>query len=375
MNQPRFLPSFRQPILLVLIAFPVIASCTPTSSPVATSPSVEGSENLLPIQQATPVSPPRTQQPDATAALLQLATEPATPSLSVHDRIPAGHYVAYCLEEQITGAERKAFYQVSSIGGDAVARIEVPYCSNTSISPTARYLAIADEFGPEAGIAILDLRSGQATQLPQSRGCDAPEWSPDEEWILAECVNGKFAFLSAQDPQKRVDFDSFEQNLGWCRNPRWSPDTQSIAFSCPSDLFPSSHSYALDVSCLGSAHSCPGKLTWIGPAFSPLAWSADSSFVVAVWVPDWFDASKGPPVFGVFEVGKETGKPLRILDAPEPVQGEGDAMLSPDGKALIYLRPTSSIGFEILHTPIEGGQSVPIASGWMGQNLSWLSIP
>lgn len=354
-----------------------------------TSPLPEGAENMAAgtatSAQGEPSASPShssSLQPTVSQPLATQAPATATPvsATTPVSSLPSGDYVVYCTKDMQSGdGGSPSSFLFSTAEGNIVGGVPVAYCNNVSLSPTARYLAVGDEYGGVSGIHTVELATGEMRQLQDSIDCEKPVWSPDELWVVAECVNLEFRFLRVDGSQDSISFNWFDQRIGGCRSPRWSPNGDWIAFGCDYAPLPSGMGYALSVSCLNASVDCPGELIWLGPIFAPLAWSPHSDFIMATWVPDLRDPAKGPPVFAVFDAAGDGGQPLQVLNQPETAIGVSSAAWSPNAKTLAYTRRTSpGVGWmEVRLVPLEGGESAIIAVGLLGEGdyLSWLTVP
>ena len=358
-----------------------LAACTSRLIQGSENPATEAATTSQPVPPALPATSPSLQPMGSRSPATQVlgAALPLTATIRGLN-LPSGDYLVYCLEEAGLGdADGASSFQISTVDGEVVGRVPVDYCDNVSLSPTARYLAVGDQSGGASGIRAVELATGKARQLDASTDCERPVWSPDERWLVAECANGVFTFLRVVGPQESRRFDWFEQNIGACRSPAWSPNGEWIAFTCDFAPLPSGMGYALSVSCLGSSTQCPETPIWLGPIFSPLAWSPDSDSIIATWVPDWWDPTKGPPVFAVFDASGDSGQPLRVPEQSDTPWVASAAAWSPNGRTLAYTRRTSPGGgwVEVRLVPVEGGESVTIADGLLGEGhyLTWLTVP
>jgi Tol biopolymer transport system component len=138
-----------------------------------------------------------------------------------------------------TSSESARIYLVPSAGGSprrATSRTVTEW--DPTWSADGRYLAFGGSIGGEAGtetnhgIHLLDLKSGQVSQLPGSQGLFSPRWSPDGRYILALSLDSKRLALFDVARQKWTDLltGTF---IGF---PRWLPDSRKIQYSDDSEI-------------------------------------------------------------------------------------------------------------------------------------------
>jgi serine/threonine protein kinase len=179
---------------------------------------------------------------------------------------------------------------------------------------------------PEAPLVATPLTSNPGSEIQ-------PSFSPD---------GNEVAF--AWDGEKQDNFDIYRKLIGPGEplrltrdpaddlSPAWSPDGRSIAFLRQPQkgrpgvwLIPALGGTERRVAELGTT---PG--TW--DIFnSGLAWTADSLWLIVS------DEPEGEPP-GLFLLSPETGEKKRLTSAPKPGYGDWDPALSPDQRALAFVR-------------------------------------
>ena len=74
---------------------------------------------------------------------------------------------------------------------------------------------------------MLDLASGQVTQLPRSEGLYSPRWSPDGRYILALSSDSNRMVLFDVAAQKWTDLVPHGNWFAW---PTWLPDSKTVQY-------------------------------------------------------------------------------------------------------------------------------------------------
>jgi dipeptidyl aminopeptidase/acylaminoacyl peptidase len=106
--------------------------------------------------------------------------------------------------------------------------------ADPSWSPDGRRLAFGNTSGGQAGttpnttIQVLDLGTGQATELPGSEGFFSPRWSPDGRYIAALSLDSLRLVLFDVSSRRWTDLMPRGAFYGW---PYWSPDGVSITLN------------------------------------------------------------------------------------------------------------------------------------------------
>jgi hypothetical protein len=148
---------------------------------------------------------------------------------------------------------------------------------NGILSPNLMYL----ENLPD----VIDLTSGNIRHFNGLDGCGDPSWSPDSNFIVAECWNETISdlyLLSMSDNTvKRITICSDKSFL--CDYPSWSPDGKLIVYYLFGGISGSNASieglHLLNTQCLFSSTTC--TLDAVGRVISPnsFTWSPDSHYI------------------------------------------------------------------------------------------------
>jgi len=102
-----------------------------------------------------------------------------------------------------------------------------------SVSPDGTKVVFTSNRGGAWDLYLLDLSSGEVTQLTHTLAYDgAPSWSPDGQWLTYETYNGSnfdIIVMPALDPA--VPSVQLTQNSGNNFSPDWSPGGREIVFT------------------------------------------------------------------------------------------------------------------------------------------------
>jgi serine/threonine protein kinase/Tol biopolymer transport system component len=157
---------------------------------------------------------------------LQLTFRPMTATLPRWS--PDGSQLAFYAGT----AESSRIYMVPAAGG-APRRAtsgKAPEWDPTW-SPDGRQLAFSGapwrQSGAKQAILMLDLASGQVTQLPRSEGLYSPRWSPDGRYILALSSDSNRMVLFDVAAQKWTDLVPHGNWFAW---PTWLPDSKTVQY-------------------------------------------------------------------------------------------------------------------------------------------------
>jgi hypothetical protein len=285
----------------------------------------------------------------------------ATPEVISFDTLPTGEYLVHCA---LDGSDESLFV----IGADGVPRgILLRDACWAAISPSGRYLAITDPVeNREGAIIIHDLMSVSRRPVALSEGCQAPSWSPDEEWIAAVCESvANIHALSVWGRQDVVLVDCMDTWNAICGAPEWSPDGRFIAYERYSPPYPPQGVYLLDVGCIGHPE-CDPKEEFLAMFHGAYDWSPNASQMAG-----WHLPMEGDPRFAIIDVRSRKILPLEAAEG----LGPGSIAFSPSGDYLAVESFRSDNSAELWLMTLSGGDPVVLDVEPYGSDLFWIHVP
>jgi Tol biopolymer transport system component/predicted Ser/Thr protein kinase len=144
---------------------------------------------------------------------------------------PSGQQVAFAGREP---GKNWKIYAVPSEGGSPEQLTSGDFDDlDPSWSPDGKSLAIGGEpfrirTSKGNAIRILDLKTRQLTELPNSAGLFSPRWSPDGRYLMAQTVDFQKLVLFDFNSQKWEDFETIPPSY-----PNWSQDGKCVYFNNP----------------------------------------------------------------------------------------------------------------------------------------------
>jgi TolB protein len=142
-----------------------------------------------------------------------------------------------------------------------------------AISPDGTKVVFSSSRGGAWDLYLLDLSSGEVTQLTHTLAYDgAPSWSPDGQWLTYETYNGSnfdIIVMPALDPA--VPSVQLTQNSGNNFSPDWSPGGREIVFTSDRS---------------GSNELWIARLDVVDDRFVRVLGKDDADYSSPVWSPD-----------------------------------------------------------------------------------------
>lgn len=223
-----------------------------------------------------------------------------------------------------------------TIGAEQIMVEERIMCSyrNPSWSPDGHYLtfdytrltvpATIDEFHPASEIYVVNLDTGEASQLTNNDVADVePDWSPNGTQIVYVQAGERLMIMSADGREKQVLLECPQI----CAYPTWSPDGTTVAFEMRSGL----------------GEQIDGHIWVIGPDGKYLRQLTDKLYAVR---PTW--SMDGKRI--AYEFDEYQSRGLAVLDI---TTGEENVLIwdelvvdpdwSPDGRLILYTLYTVSL--------------------------------
>ncbi len=236
-------------------------------------------------------------------------------------------------------------------------RVAVTYGSWRRVIDDFRYPDIAQEVGivPLAAAPAKSVSERVAATSSEDQGMD---WSPDGRFIAFHSLFGPSDDIwirpaDGSRPARQITRDGIE--TGW---PRWSPDGRFIAYVTDRK---GGHADSVIVRVgmdprTGEVTQPQAEVTLVGFAGRPLhvEWSASPEMLV-------FEAALGGMRRGLFQVGREGGKPeaIHAYSSEQEFSGFG---VSRDGRFAAYIAPASDGFLQVFRVRTSGGEVRQVTS-------------
>ncbi len=257
------------------LIFLVLALCGCTSTlHIAKSPSVETTKFAT-----LPISPTRTLY--STQTPIPEQTINSLSQLDLRSLLLPGEYLVD-FSDFLSQSETTSIKIYSSEGNEVKALNLKP---NGVFSPNLRYL-----FSPNRNMEnnfpiLIDLVTGKSSEITNRlKVCPYPSWSPDSNYIIANCTTGyssNLYLISIADGSAKL-LKFCENGDYLCDHPVWSPDGKLIVFYLSEPVGGATPKiegmHFLDTLCFSSTSNC--LLNDIGLEASPsYTWSPDSNYL------------------------------------------------------------------------------------------------
>jgi len=354
------------------IMLPALAGCgIPTDGQrngeaQGTAPAASPSATPTAPSSLTPTKTPR-PAPIPTLESQGQTTSTALPAAE----LDAGTYVVYSVtqRESPSGAIVDGYYAIPAEGGVPQYLFSLQPGSSSSLSLGGRLVAYTMSkvsLGGRPVLMLLEIGTGDITEVPDSLDCGAPSWSPDGDQLALVCGRStKNIHLMSPVDHSRVPLTTWQEDYENQLSPEWSPDGEWLAFLNyigGQRRDPREGIYLIESGCLAEPGSC--RQATHGPldCVEWFVWSSDSKAVGCV---------EGPNIRFIDITTRQTW----AMNFPRSVAGFA---WSPSGEQLaVSLAGSSSGGYTDVFVRGAGDEALTQITHGEGDKYVrfWLVVP
>jgi TolB protein len=253
--------------------------------------------------------------------------------------------------------QRHDIFIVGLAQGDA--RLLRADASQPAFAPGGKLVAFRDARPEHLGLDVLNLTTGDSTELTSHAEDSTPAWSPDGSQLLfASNKHGDRKWRIYMTSPQAIKSEGEEWSYG--QMPAWAPDGGRIAFK----------------GCDERGGDC-AVWTMLPGGFEPARLTSDPSDTSPAWSPDSAHVAFASARSGNWElylIGVETGEEKRLTASPAI---EAAPVWSPDGRQIAFLSDREGswaifileVGSGLVRKVIAAGDAYPDP---FSEQLSWL---